>query len=106
MDDPILFQPADDSACRFGCGCCHIRQILTGEGHLNQQAKLVILLTELFRKPVENSGNALIYRQRAQFEEAVAGGLETSCHDRSEEHTSELQSRGHLVCRLLLEQKK
>src|SRR5690625_839021 len=26
-----------------------------------------------------------------------------SCHDRSEEHTSELQSRGHLVCRLLLE---
>src|SRR5437870_11044280 len=28
----------------------------------------------------------------------------TSC--RSEEHTSELQSRGHLVCRLLLEKKK
>src|SRR5690625_6741342 len=27
-------------------------------------------------------------------------------HDRSEEHTSELQSRGHLVCRLLLEEKK
>src|SRR5690625_6455769 len=25
---------------------------------------------------------------------------------RSEEHTSELQSRGHLVCRLLLENKK
>src|SRR5439155_15664061 len=31
------------------------------------------------------------------------------CHHeriRSEEHTSELQSRGHLVCRLLLEKKK
>src|SRR5439155_19411391 len=33
------------------------------------------------------------------------------CHNRadrtrSEEHTSELQSRGHLVCRLLLEKKK
>src|SRR5439155_23378586 len=27
-------------------------------------------------------------------------------HQRSEEHTSELQSRGHLVCRLLLEKKK
>src|SRR2546429_5349599 len=27
-------------------------------------------------------------------------------HARSEEHTSELQSRLHLVCRLLLEQKK
>src|SRR5215813_14455798 len=27
-------------------------------------------------------------------------------HPRSEEHTSELQSRPHLVCRLLLEKKK
>src|SRR5690625_7490920 len=26
--------------------------------------------------------------------------------ERSEEHTSELQSRGHIVCRLLLEKKK
>src|SRR5690625_6378166 len=30
----------------------------------------------------------------------------TSTVFRSEEHTSELQSRGHLVCRLLLEKKK
>src|SRR5690625_6870851 len=29
-----------------------------------------------------------------------------ACGVRSEEHTSELQSRGHLVCRLLLEKKK
>src|SRR5439155_23283687 len=29
-----------------------------------------------------------------------------STAQRSEEHTSELQSRGHLVCRLLLEKKK
>src|SRR5690625_6936794 len=29
--------------------------------------------------------------------------LEVEAGDRSEEHTSELQSRGHLVCRLLLE---
>src|SRR5690625_6649115 len=32
--------------------------------------------------------------------------VETSRLWRSEEHTSELQSRGHLVCRLLLEKKK
>src|SRR5690625_5352091 len=31
--------------------------------------------------------------------------LFTVCEERSEEHTSELQSRGHLVCRLLLEKK-
>src|SRR5439155_24076679 len=39
---------------------------------------------------------------------ALAGFLATSVSatKRSEEHTSELQSRGHLVCRLLLEKKK
>src|SRR6266508_6322051 len=31
---------------------------------------------------------------------------QVSHEDRSEEHTSELQSRGHIVCRLLLEKKK
>src|SRR5207253_3951010 len=36
------------------------------------------------------------YISAAQYEESF----------RSEEHTSELQSRGHLVCRLLLEKKK
>src|SRR5687768_18365938 len=30
----------------------------------------------------------------------------SNCSGRSEEHTSELQSRLHLVCRLLLEKKK
>src|SRR3712207_7727079 len=35
---------------------------------------------------------------------ATAGGLD-GVADRSEEHTSELQSRQYLVCRLLLEKK-
>src|SRR5690625_5457963 len=35
-----------------------------------------------------------------------ASSVGSSCSWRSEEHTSELQSRGHLVCRLLLEKKK
>src|SRR5436305_8888513 len=34
------------------------------------------------------------------------GGADQPGHRRSEEHTSELQSRPHLVCRLLLEKKK
>src|SRR5437870_7567081 len=43
---------------------------------------------------------------------AAAARSQRCCHSmgktpgRSEEHTSELQSRGHLVCRLLLEKKK
>src|SRR5690625_6409155 len=41
-----------------------------------------------------------LWGQRITQEEA------DSLVERSEEHTSELQSRGHLVCRLLLEKKK
>src|SRR3712207_6897159 len=37
---------------------------------------------------------------------ARAGGRLLPSADRSEEHTSELQSRQYLVCRLLLEKKK
>src|SRR5690625_6221513 len=37
------------------------------------------------------------------YEKTVRDILDNT--DRSEEHTSELQSRGHLVCRLLLEKK-
>src|SRR2546422_2599950 len=38
--------------------------------------------------------------------EACAGSASPTSRSRSEEHTSELQSRLHLVCRLLLEKKK
>src|SRR5690625_3842056 len=38
-------------------------------------------------------------------EALVLGNSGVEVPDRSEEHTSELQSRGHLVCRLLLEKK-
>src|SRR5690625_1653600 len=36
---------------------------------------------------------------------AISPAFPTELITRSEEHTSELQSRGHLVCRLLLEKK-
>src|SRR5690554_7468398 len=38
--------------------------------------------------------------------EYQTGSYRAVGNDRSEEHTSELQSRPHLVCRLLLEKKK
>src|SRR5437870_11387864 len=43
-------------------------------------------------------------RRRANLRSATRRGR--LALGRSEEHTSELQSRGHLVCRLLLEKKK
>src|SRR5439155_12575780 len=38
--------------------------------------------------------------------QAMSPASRRESRSRSEEHTSELQSRGHLVCRLLLEKKK
>src|SRR2546422_4703512 len=75
--------------------------------------------TTLFRSPAppppprqRAAPTAQILRQRPQADRAPAcvdtrrvlerQGTQT----RSEEHTSELQSRLHLVCRLLLEKKK
>src|SRR5437870_6321132 len=56
--------------------------------------------TTLFRSAAgqgaNNFGRAAVMARRL-----VEAGV-----SRSEEHTSELQSRGHLVCRLLLEKKK
>src|SRR6516164_850764 len=52
--------------------------------------------TTLFRSP-----RAIGLAARRREMERAGGGL-----PRSEEHTSELQSQFHLVCRLLLEKKK
>src|SRR5215813_1733615 len=55
--------------------------------------------TTLFRSLVhDHVAGRQQARQRAREAEPV--------HERSEEHTSELQSRPHLVCRRLLEKKK
>src|SRR2546422_8192008 len=50
------------------------------------------------------AGAVLSDRAQLQFFRLVSIALSMSV--RSEEHTSELQSRLHLVCRLLLEKKK
>src|SRR5439155_21076675 len=49
-----------------------------------------------------NENNAITFQTGASEEDPPS----RAAHLRSEEHTSELQSRGHLVCRLLLEKKK
>src|SRR5436309_9975923 len=60
--------------------------------------------TTLFRSrldtPSSRRGDFLRILQEVRWELDLRG------HQRSEEHTSELQSRENLVCRLLLEKKK
>src|SRR2546428_6389630 len=58
--------------------------------------------TTLFRSLFKRLGYERLERPVATVERTVKGLL----FDRSEEHTSELQSRSDLVCRLLLEKKK
>src|SRR3712207_6974395 len=72
--------------------------ILRGEeGHLEQavpaEGVVGVLDVVLPERHVDAEGDRALHRQRHR-----AG--------RSEEHTSELQSRQYLVCRLLLEKKK
>src|SRR5947209_19018537 len=59
---------------------------------------LVRILTALARESSD--------RRFAKIVEDVRDSLEAGLQHRSEEHTSELQSRQYLVCRLLLEKKK
>src|SRR3989449_4141413 len=49
---------------------------------------------------------ARVDRAKAGFPVTAFVAVRYTKSDRSEEHTSELQSRLHLVCRLLLEKKK
>src|SRR5690348_17484461 len=79
--------------------------------------------TTLFRSKLykEISFIAMVRNENHDCDKVYGANLFSSCssrlffapgisinmgHDRSEEHTSELQSPVHLVCRLLLEKKK
>src|SRR2546422_2824833 len=65
-----------------------------GERHIQLENSLLHFVT----------GHAHVHRTHRQADSI--NGPVIDVKDRSEEHTSELQSRLHLVCRLLLEKKK
>src|SRR2546429_6303687 len=60
--------------------------------------------TTLFRSVTASTSDGGITRPREA--ETLSLRSSSAAQARSEEHTSELQSRLHLVCRLLLEKKK
>src|SRR2546429_3059425 len=61
--------------------------------------------TTLFRSLLLEHVGELVVRQRLLGVFGRDELLDQRAHGRSEEHTSELQSRLHLVCRLLLAKK-
>src|SRR3712207_8722782 len=69
--------------------------------------------TTLFRSVFDDTAadKLVLYPHRVEWRNRIptavkAAGSPVPLENRSEEHTSELQSRQYLVCRLLLEKKK
>src|SRR2546422_7757912 len=66
--------------------------------------------TTLFRSIIATAISNIMQRAQGRVNRPTithaAPSVSTTMTTRSEEHTSELQSRLHLVCRLLLEKKK
>src|SRR3712207_8552338 len=66
--------------------------------------RIQIRLTRHF--PSSCVGHPVSDPPRGSYPPHSRGACDTDADSRSEEHTSELQSRQYLVCRLLLEKKK
>src|SRR5690625_5182684 len=85
-------------------GVAHVGYIPGPSGRVTGLSKLARLVEAYARRPQVQE------RLTSQIADALVEGLSPGgvivVVERSEEHTSELQSRGHLVCRLLLEKKK
>src|SRR5207244_13360653 len=62
--------------------------------------------TSAFRVPASRSSAISVWNKKWRFASRVILFSLPNRAARSEEHTSELQSPDHLVCRLLLEKKK
>src|SRR5690625_5506693 len=84
----------------FGSGRGETTQVLTDVSFAAEHGEFLVLLGP------SGCGKSTSLRLIAGLEHADQGDVLIGGERRSEEHTSELQSRGHLVCRLLLEIKK
>src|SRR5690625_6025079 len=109
MDNIILF----DGLCNF---CDHSVQFIIKRDHA-ELYKFASLQSDIGQKLLEqydipHDTDSFVLLTKGSWYSKSTAALHVARHlngltkMRSEEHTSELQSRGHLVCRLLLEEKK
>src|SRR5687768_17648138 len=82
--------------------------VLLAVARLGANAYGVPIIDELEQQTGRRVSRASVYvaLKRLEKKELIVSMLGDPTPERSEEHTSELQSRLHLVCRLLLEKKK
>src|SRR5437870_10830128 len=83
---------------------------------MNRRQTLSVMINEEDHLRMQSIRSGLQLKQAFKLVDKIDSALEEKLQfaydprlgylTRSEEHTSELQSRGHLVCRLLLEKKK
>src|SRR5690625_6739571 len=100
VENVLYIHPAIHEVCVIG----------VPDAHRGETVKAVITLKKDYADPIDAAalidwcrGKLSNYKipRRVRFIDELP-----KSSTRSEEHTSELQSRGHLVCRLLLEKKK
>src|SRR2546429_4026668 len=71
-----------------------------------EKGQLSSIQAAVRKLPAGTDGMLVFLIDHPLISSALVGELIAQFYKRSEEHTSELQSRLHLVCRLLLEKKK
>src|SRR5690554_7496466 len=83
-----------------------LKRVFHEEGDINQLSLSRGLPEEVWKQIMDNVPLSVAipseYGGRGSHVRECLGVLSAASYERSEEHTSELQSRPHLVCRLLL----
>src|SRR2546429_6512000 len=106
-DEVTAVKPGDFVSAEMHVNCGHCRQCRLGQAHICQNLRIIGIdqdgaFADFVRIPASN-----IIKLDPGIPEHYGAILDPLGNEnRSEEHTSELQSRLHLVCRLLLEKKK
>src|SRR5258707_9630835 len=93
-------------------GNCH-NGLLAGSGSSGKTSRAAPASWPFFKASSRAAGSTIPPRETStryapglRAASALASSRQSAGRPRSEEHTSELQSRQYLVCRLLLEKKK
>src|SRR5690554_7604298 len=94
----FVFQTAEEGKKFF--------ELAYGLREKEQDEELGLIYSRINNPNLEILENRLALWDKADDSAVFESGMSAISTVRSEEHTSELQSRPHLVCRLLLEKKK